>query len=764
MANLQDIALSAYINITSVLAFLLAFAFLRLLPINNRVYFAKWYTKGETEEPQDTVISTYKYVNVDWRTCFMFWKWMQVALRMTEAELIEHAGLDSIVYIRIYRTGLKIFVPISILGIVVLVPVNWTGETLDSISDLTFSNIDKLSLSNVPSASLRLVAHIMMAYVVTLWTCYVLYKEYEIITGMRLRFLASEKRRPDQFTVLVRNIPPDPDESITEHVEHFFSENHPEHYLTHQVVYDAKRLAKLVKEMDKWKNWLTYYEKRFERNPERRPRTKTGWLGICGMSVDAIDYHKGVIHKIMQEEKVEKERIMYNPNAIVPSAFVSFKSRWGAAVCAQTQQTSNPMVWQTEWAPEPRDVYWDNLVIQQSQFAVKKLMVAASMFLLTFFFMIPIAFVQSLASIDGMQKVLVFLKPLIRRRRLKSVIQGVLPGVALKIFMILLPTILETMSKVEGHISLSVLERKTAGKYHFFVLVNVFFGSIITGTAFQQLDKFLYQPPSGIPRTLGVGIPMKATFFITYIMVDGWASVAAEIVRVVPLIKFYVKSTFLALTELDLEEAANPASLNFAINEPRIQLYFLLGLVYSAVTPLILPFIVVFFAFAYLIYRHQIINVYEQKYESGARFWPHVHRRIIISLILSQVLLMGLLSTKKAAKSTPLLLALTFFTIWFHFLCKGRFEPAFVKFPIQEAMVKDTRERTNEPNLNLKAYLADAYIHPALKGMEIEKPKAINEEEVNPLVPPNGRYLHKNEESDSGGVRSDVMDELFTYL
>lgn len=105
MANLQDIALSAYVNITSVLAFLSAFAFLRLLPINHRVYFAKWYVKGASEEPGDTETSTNKFVNVDWRTCFMFWKWMQAALKMTEAELVEHAGLDSLVYIRIYLIG-----------------------------------------------------------------------------------------------------------------------------------------------------------------------------------------------------------------------------------------------------------------------------------------------------------------------------------------------------------------------------------------------------------------------------------------------------------------------------------------------------------------------------------------------------------------------------------------------------------------------------------------------------------------------------------
>lgn len=35
--------------------------------------------------------------------------------------------------------------------------------------------------------------------------------------------------------VLVKNIPPDPDESVSEHVEHFFCVNHPDNYLMHQV-------------------------------------------------------------------------------------------------------------------------------------------------------------------------------------------------------------------------------------------------------------------------------------------------------------------------------------------------------------------------------------------------------------------------------------------------------------------------------------------------------------------------------------------------
>jgi len=109
-----------------------------------------------------------------------------------------------------------------------------------------------------------------------------------------------------------------------------------------------------------------------------------------------------------------------------------------------------------------------------------------------------------------------------------------------------------------------------------------------------------------IPKIVGVSIPMKATFFITYVMIDGWTGVAGEILRLKPLIFYHLKNFFLVKTEKDREEAMDPGSICFDSCEPRIQLYFLLGLVYAAVTPFILPFILVFFGFAYVVYRHQV--------------------------------------------------------------------------------------------------------------------------------------------------------------
>ncbi|VFQ59008.1 unnamed protein product [Cuscuta campestris] len=715
MATFADIGLAAAINILTAVIFLVAFAILRLQPVNDRIYFPKWYLKGLRDSPTHSGAFVRKFVNLDWRSYVRFLNWIPDALKMPEPELIDHAGLDSAVYLRIYLLGLKIFVPMALLSWVILVPVNWTNNTLRR-SELTHSNIDNLSISNVPLGSPRFWTHIVMAYAFTFWTCYVLKTEYAKVADMRLKFLALEGRRPDQYTVLVRNVPPDPDESVSETVEHFFLVNH-DHYLTSQVVYNANKLAKLVEEKKKQQNWFDYYQLKYLRsNQSKRPRTKTGFLGLCGTKVDAIDHQTAEIQRLSKEIEEERERVKNDTKAIMPAAFVSFKTRWAAAVCAQTQQSRNPTLWLTEWAPEPRDVYWENLAIPYVSLTIRRLIIGVAFFFLTFFFMIPITFVQSLANIEGIRKKAPFLKAIFDMPFIKSFIQGFLPGIVLKIFLILLPTLLMFMSKFEGFPSLSSLERRSASRYYIFNFVNVFLGSVIAGAAFEQLNTFLHQSANEIPKTIGAAIPMKATFFITYIMVDGWAGVAGEILRLKALIIFHLKNSFLVKTEKDREEAMNPGSLCFNVGEPRIQLYFLLGLVYAVVTPILLPFIIIFFALAYVVFRHQIINVYNQEYESGAAFWPDVHGRIIFALVFSQFSTLGLLSTKRAAQCAPFLIALPILTITFHYYCKGRYESAFTKLPLQEAKMKDTLEHAREPHFNLKGYLKDAYVHPVFKG------------------------------------------------
>lgn len=105
MATLGDIGLAAAINIISALIFFLAFAILRLQPFNDRVYFPKWYLKGLRSSPTRSGAFVRKFVNLDLRSYLGFLNWMPAALNMPEPELIDHAGLDSAVYLRIYLLG-----------------------------------------------------------------------------------------------------------------------------------------------------------------------------------------------------------------------------------------------------------------------------------------------------------------------------------------------------------------------------------------------------------------------------------------------------------------------------------------------------------------------------------------------------------------------------------------------------------------------------------------------------------------------------------
>lgn len=105
MATLEDIGFAAGINILSAFIFLLAFAFLRLQPINDRIYFPKWYLKGLRDSPRHVGTSAGRFINLDLRTYLKFLNWIPEALKMPDSELIEHAGLDSVVYLRIYIVG-----------------------------------------------------------------------------------------------------------------------------------------------------------------------------------------------------------------------------------------------------------------------------------------------------------------------------------------------------------------------------------------------------------------------------------------------------------------------------------------------------------------------------------------------------------------------------------------------------------------------------------------------------------------------------------
>lgn len=105
MATLEDLGVSAFINILSAFVFLLLFAVLRIQPVNDRVYFPKLYLAHKRQHDHTSRSAVRRFVNLNLCTYITFLSWVPGALRMSETDLIAHAGLDSAVYLRIYTLG-----------------------------------------------------------------------------------------------------------------------------------------------------------------------------------------------------------------------------------------------------------------------------------------------------------------------------------------------------------------------------------------------------------------------------------------------------------------------------------------------------------------------------------------------------------------------------------------------------------------------------------------------------------------------------------
>lgn len=88
----------------------------------------------------------------------------------------------------------------------------------------------------------------------------------------------------------------------------------------------------------------------------------------------------------------------------MPVAFVTFRSRWGAALAAQSQQHANPLMWITETAPEPGDVLWSNLAVPYRRLPLYKLVMFSVAAVFTIFFAIPVTAIQGIAKFERLRK------------------------------------------------------------------------------------------------------------------------------------------------------------------------------------------------------------------------------------------------------------------------------------------------------------------------------------------------------------------------
>ncbi|KAI5354281.1 PREDICTED: CSC1 [Prunus dulcis] len=681
--NLAALLTSAGINIAVCVILFSLYSILRKQPSNVNVYFGRRIsiaTRRSDPFCLDRFVPSASWLLKAWRT--------------KEEDLLAVGGLDSVVFIRMVVFSLRIFSIAAVVCVFIVLPVNYHGQKMHH-QHIPLQSLEVFTILNVQEGSKWLWTHCLALYIITFSACILLYFEYKTITKMRLAHITASSSNPSYFTVVVRAIPWSAEESYSDSVRKFFTKYHSSSYLSHQMVYRSGKIQKLMSDAGKVCKILK------DASVDQTRKPDLFQCGFCGGASDSFKILSNETESVRGKSSLIDNGVG-GRKKVCAAAFVFFKTRYAAVVTSQVLQSSNPMLWVTDMAPEPNDVYWSNLWIPYGQLWIRKIatLLAAIAFMLVF--LIPVTFVQGLTQLEFLQQAFPFLRGLLKKKIISQLVTGYLPSVVLILAFYSVPPVMMLFSTAEGCISRSGRKKSACFKVLYFTIWNVFFVNIFTGSLIRQLSVFA--SVKDIPAQLANAVPAQAKFFMTYVLSSGWASLACELMQIYPLLCNYFRRFIL------LKDGYND-TLTFPYHTeiPRVLLFGFVGFTCSILVPLILPFLLVYFVLAYLIYRNQILNVYIPKYESGGQFWPMMHNTVIVSLILMQIIALGVFGLRKSPIASGFTIPLLIFTLLFNEYCRQRFHPIFRNHVSEILMEMDKKDEQSGRMEEVYKQLHSAY-------------------------------------------------------
>lgn len=697
---------SVGINSGLCILFFTLYSILRRQPTNFEVY--------EPRQLAEKGIQQSSFFHIEWLLPSP--GWVRRAWKLTEDELLSLSGLDAVVFIRIIIFSLKLFSFAGVIGVFVLLPIHCTGDQLEefNIANISSDSLDIFTISNVESGSKKLWVHFCAVYLVTVFVCYLLFCEYNYVSSKRVEYFLTSKPQQHQFTILVRGIPVPPGGSVSESVDTFFGEYHPSTYLSHTVIHRTSKIRSLVNDANKMYGKLTH----LQAEPGQPKVRRAGLFGLFGKNVDLVDHYEKKLEGI--EENMRAERQASFSAEQVRAAFVFFKTRYAAAVASHLQQSTNPTQWVSERVPEPNDVYWPFFQTSFLQRWLSKVIVLVVFILLTILFLIPVVIVQGLTNLDQLEALFPFLESILSISVVSQIVTGYLPSLILQLFLKLVPPVMLFLSSIQGYISFSEIQKSACNKFLWFTIWNIFFANVLSGSVLNQLSLLL--DLKNIPAKLAVAVPAQASFFIAYVVTSGWTSTSSELFRIIPFLGMLIQKCCCCCCCKKSEDSSDEfeaPGIPYHVDIAKILFFGLLGITYFFLAPLILPFLLIYFCLAYIVFKNQFIKVYMPKYDTAGRFWPIVHNSMIFSLVLMHAIAVGIFTLKKLPVASTLIFPLPVFTLLFNEYCRKRFLPNFMGYAA-ESLIKKDREDSNDPAMGeFLDKLVTAYQDPALSPLQL---------------------------------------------
>jgi len=140
-------------------------------------------------------------------------RWLWLLLKTPNSLVLRKAGMDAYFFVRYLGMCLKMFCPMALIILPILIPINYVdGKGTNTIGNTRYNvtGLDTLAWSNVaPQHTQRYWAHLVLAVCAIVWACYLFYHELLHYVIKKQEYLGSRIHRlkASSTTVLIMDIP-----------------------------------------------------------------------------------------------------------------------------------------------------------------------------------------------------------------------------------------------------------------------------------------------------------------------------------------------------------------------------------------------------------------------------------------------------------------------------------------------------------------------------------------------------------------------------
>ncbi|KAJ1785217.1 hypothetical protein LPJ59_006196, partial [Coemansia sp. RSA 2399] len=397
----------------------------------------------------------------------------------------------------------------------------------------------------------------------------------------------------------------------------------------------------------------------------------TAWVWRAPMTwrcVDAIDHWRNKLLEADRGLQRLRQTVQHSDAAthgLSTTAFVTFEDAATAHMATQLSCYPNPGHMQARLAPEPRGVYWPNVWHSRRRkwlgFGAKWTCIVV----VWAFWSVPVILMSSLLTPASLGRVFPSLADSQRHGLLRSFLSATVPSVFLLLFLNTLPWLLKQVLFATGERTKPAIDYSVLTKMWAFLVFNIVLVFGFSGTFWTMLLNVVNRP--GTPmQSLAANIPRVGTFFAGYILVLGVGYQPFKLLQLRPVV-WHVARRWLCSTPRDYARLAAPVYIDWYSVYPYPLLVFTIAMVYSSFSPPVVLGAVVYYAIGYPVMKYLLLYVYFRPFESAGMAWPKVCRRMILSVILYQVVMLAFVVVKGGGWYTFSMVPVILVYLWFFY-------------------------------------------------------------------------------------------------